>query len=97
MGRSPASSVKSLQFERNILRPHFGSKTEPNLQMRLTSFGDMPFCIAMLSPNYRTLQHCTLYTVHEMGFVQGPQKLNDGSRKTIRLGMIDRGFTVSVS
>jgi hypothetical protein len=29
-------------------------------------------------------------------FVQGPQKLNDGSVKMIHLGMIDQGFTVVV-
>jgi hypothetical protein len=30
----------------------------------------------------------------KMEIVQGPQKLNDESGKTIHLGMIDRGFTV---
>jgi hypothetical protein len=30
----------------------------------------------------------------EIKFAQGPQKLNDGSRKTNYLGTIDRGFTV---
>jgi hypothetical protein len=32
-----------------------------------------------------------------MGFVQGPQKLNDGSRKVIYLGTIDQGFTAQLS
>jgi hypothetical protein len=30
----------------------------------------------------------------EIGFAQGPQKLNDGSGKTNYPGTIDRGFTV---
>jgi hypothetical protein len=33
----------------------------------------------------------------EIGFAQGPKKLNDGSGKTNYVGMIDRGFTVCVN
>jgi hypothetical protein len=29
----------------------------------------------------------------KIGFLHGPQKLNDASRKRIHVGMIDRGFT----
>jgi hypothetical protein len=32
--------------------------------------------------------------LYKIGVVQGPQKLNDGSRKMIHLGMRDLGFTV---
>lgn len=32
--------------------------------------------------------------LYKIGFVQGPQKLNAGSRKTVSLGMIDCGFSV---
>jgi hypothetical protein len=31
----------------------------------------------------------------EVRFVQGCQKMNDGSRKVIHLGTIDRGFTAN--
>jgi hypothetical protein len=32
--------------------------------------------------------------IAEIGFAQGPQKLNDGSGKTNYPGTMDRGFTV---
>jgi hypothetical protein len=33
-------------------------------------------------------------SLYEIEFVEGPRKLNDGSRKTIHPGTIDRGFAV---
>jgi hypothetical protein len=52
--------------------------------------------LGVLKKNDGYGKNSTCKDLYKMGFVQGSQKLNTGSGKTIHFGTIDQGFTVYV-